>query len=147
MLISTPKHVPIAKENGLIQLAGRSLLTEKRYPNWSTIHWKKCFNWNEQLATTLDADHLLIAETFIQDLHTKLRRIIKTGLGYLTLDRQMITLSGGEAQRLRLASLLDSSLTGVLYVMDEPTMGLHPKDTLGLVSVMKGLRDLGNTVL
>src|SRR5690625_6358764 len=69
------------------------------------------------------------------------------GLGYLTLDRQVITLSGGEAQRLRLSALLDSALTGVLYIMDEPTVGLHPKDTIGLVSVLKDLRDLGNTVL
>ncbi len=80
-------------------------------------------------------------------MKTKLTRIIKIGLGYLTLDRQVITLSGGEAQRLKLSALLDSALTGVLYIMDEPTVGLHPKDTLGLVSVLKGLRDLGNTVL
>lgn len=108
---------------------------------------EEMFEWVEKLEASLDSSRLLIIEPFINDLKTKLRRIIKTGLAYLTLDRQMITLSGGEAQRLRLASLLDSSLTGVLYVMDEPTMGLHPKDTLGLVSVMKGLRDLGNTVL
>lgn len=103
--------------------------------------------WIEEVEKQLEENSYLLTEMFIQDLKTKLKRIIKMGLGYLTLDRQVITLSGGEMQRLRLSSLLDSSLTGVLYVMDEPTMGLHPKDTMGLVSVMKELRDLNNTVL
>lgn len=108
---------------------------------------EEMLKWTEQLEKTLDKEKLLVVETFIYDLKTKLARMIKVGLGYLTLDRQVITLSGGEAQRLRLSALLDSALTGVLYIMEEPTVGLHPKDTLGLVSVLKGLRDLGNTVL
>lgn len=108
---------------------------------------KELRQWIEQLEAALDQKGYFVVEAFIQDLRTKLTRIIKVGLGYLTLDRQTISLSGGEAQRLRLAALLDSALTGVLYVMDEPTVGLHPKDTLGLVRIMKNLRDLGNTVL
>lgn len=124
-----------------VTVAGRTI------PELVNHSLEEMLQWVAQLEESLEASSLFMAETFTNDLKTKLRRIIKTGLAYLTLDRQMITLSGGEAQRLRLASLLDSSLTGVLYVMDEPTMGLHPKDTLGLVGVMKGLRDLGNTVL
>lgn len=108
---------------------------------------EELLNWTLKLEKVLIQESYKLVETFIQDLNTKLARIIKIGLGYLTLDRQVITLSGGEAQRLRLSALLDSALTGVLYIMDEPTVGLHPKDTLGLVSVLKGLRDLGNTVL
>ncbi len=108
---------------------------------------EEMFNWTLHLEKTLDKESYILVETFIQDMKTKLTRIIKIGLGYLTLDRQVITLSGGEAQRLKLSALLDSALTGVLYIMDEPTVGLHPKDTLGLVSVLKRLRDLGNTVL
>ncbi len=108
---------------------------------------EEMLNWVIRLEGALDKESYLLVETFLQDLKTKLTRIIKIGLGYLTLDRQVITLSGGEAQRIRLSALLDSALTGVLYIMDEPTVGLHPKDTLGLVSVLKGLRDLGNTVL
>ncbi len=108
---------------------------------------EKMLKWTIHLEKELDKASYLIVENFIQDLKTKLSRIKKIGLGYLTLDRQVITLSGGEAQRLRLSALLDSALTGVLYIMDEPTVGLHPKDTLGLVSVLKRLRDLGNTVL
>lgn len=108
---------------------------------------EEMLNWAHNLEKVIEKESYLLVETFVQDIITKLTRIIKIGLGYLTLDRQVITLSGGEAQRLRLAALLDSALTGVLYIMDEPTVGLHPKDTLGLVSVLKRLRDLGNTVL
>ncbi len=108
---------------------------------------EEMLKWADQLEKGLDKVSYLLVETFLQDMKTKLTRIIKIGLGYLTLDRQIITLSGGETQRLRLSALLDSALTGVLYIMDEPTVGLHPKDTLGLVSVLKGLRDLGNTIL
>ncbi|WP_152656728.1 excinuclease ABC subunit UvrA [Oceanobacillus sp. CFH 90083] len=103
--------------------------------------------WADKLEASLEQTSYQLVETFIQDIKTKLSRIIKIGLGYLTLDRQVITLSGGEAQRIRLSALLDSALTGVLYIMDEPTVGLHPKDTAGLIGVLQHLRDLGNTVL
>ena len=83
----------------------------------------------------------------VHDMPIKLKRIMDVGLGYLSLSRQTVTLSGGEAQRLRLASLLGSGLTGVLYILDEPTTGLHPRDTLGLIGSLQELRDLGNTVL
>ncbi|HEX2906384.1 MAG TPA: hypothetical protein VHO69_05945, partial [Phototrophicaceae bacterium] len=72
---------------------------------------------------------------------------VEVGVGYLTLDRSSPTLSAGEAQRLRLAALLGSGLTGVLYVLDEPTTGLHQRDTERLIKVLRQLRDLGNTVL
>lgn len=88
-----------------------------------------------------------LLHTVLHDLSVKVERIIRIGLGYLSLDRNSVTLSGGEAQRLRLASILGSGLTGVLYLLDEPTAGLHPKDTDGLVDIMKQLRDLGHTVL
>lgn len=108
---------------------------------------EEMLDWVKRVESALDHDSLLQVETFTLDMATKLNRLIRTGLGYLTLDRQTVSLSGGEAQRIRLASILDSALTGVLYILDEPTAGLHPRDTLGLVSVMKDLRDLGNTVL
>lgn len=116
-------------------------------PNLVNHSLEDMLDWVNRLEQSLVKEKYLLVETFIEDIQTKLTRINKIGLGYLTLDRQVITLSGGEAQRLRLSALLDSALTGVLYIMDEPTMGLHPKDTLGLVNVLKNLRDLGNTVL
>ncbi|RTQ96252.1 excinuclease ABC subunit UvrA [Lysinibacillus telephonicus] len=103
--------------------------------------------WLKNLQESLTDENSQLIETFLHDLITKVTRIIDVGLGYLSMDRQTVTLSGGEAQRLRLASILGSGLTGVLYILDEPTSGLHPKDTKGLVKVMKQLRDLGNTVL
>ncbi len=86
-------------------------------------------------------------EPFLLDLETKLRRLARVGLGYLTPDRQTMTLSGGESQRLKLAATLDSDLTGLLYILDEPTAGLHPQDTAGMVEILRTLRDNGNTVL
>lgn len=80
-------------------------------------------------------------------METKLKRFINVGLGYLSLDRQTVTLSGGELQRLRIAAILDSDLSGVIYILDEPTIGLHPKDTAGLITILQKLRDLENTVL
>lgn len=76
-----------------------------------------------------------------------MRRLVEVGVGYLTLERATPSLSAGEAQRLRLAALLGSGLTGVLYVLDEPTIGLHPGDIARLIAVLCRLRDLGNTVL
>ncbi|HWO77841.1 MAG TPA: excinuclease ABC subunit UvrA [Bacillus sp. (in: firmicutes)] len=103
--------------------------------------------WIDELLSELSEESLYVAESLLHEIKTKITRIIRVGLGYLTLDRQTITLSGGEAQRLRLATILGSGLTGVLYILDEPTAGLHPKDTQGLLEIMRELRDLGNTVL
>jgi excinuclease ABC subunit A len=88
-----------------------------------------------------------IAERARDELLRRLRFLLDVGLGYLTLDREASTLSGGEAQRIRLASQLGAGLTGVTYVLDEPTVGLHPRDTERLLGTLEGLRDAGNTVL
>jgi excinuclease ABC subunit A len=103
--------------------------------------------WLARLLGELSEDAREQAESLLHDLALRAKRIVDVGLGYLSLNRQSITLSGGEAQRLRLASVLGSGLTGVLYILDEPTAGLHPRDTAGLIRVLKQLRDLGNTVL
>jgi excinuclease ABC subunit A len=88
-----------------------------------------------------------IAGEILKEIMGRLRFMIELGLGYLTLDRISTTLSGGEAQRLRLASQLGSGLVGVCYILDEPTIGLHSRDGRRLISTLKALRDLGNTVL
>jgi len=88
-----------------------------------------------------------IAERPLLELRRRLRFLVDVGLGYLSLDRSAESLSGGEAQRIRLASQLGSGLVGVTYVLDEPTVGLHPRDTARLLDTLFGLRDLGNTVL
>lgn len=103
--------------------------------------------WINQLETGLTPEARELLQPVLDDLPDRVSRVIDVGLGYLSLDRQAVSLSGGEAQRLRLASILGSGLTGVLYILDEPSAGLHPRDTLGLIDVLKQLRDMGNTVL
>jgi len=88
-----------------------------------------------------------IAKQVLAEIISRLLFLQEVGVGYLTLDRASSTLSGGEAQRIRLASQLGSHLAGVLYVLDEPTIGLHPRDTNRLLATLKGLRDRGNTVV
>jgi excinuclease ABC subunit A len=88
-----------------------------------------------------------IALPIVKEIITRLNFLNSVGLGYLTIDRPAKTLSGGESQRIRLASQIGTGLTGVLYVLDEPSIGLHPKDTEALIETLKKLRDLGNTVL
>ncbi len=88
-----------------------------------------------------------IAERIIQEIANRLRFLTNVGLDYLSLDRSADTLSGGEAQRIRLASQIGSGLTGVMYVLDEPSIGLHQRDNGRLLETLKSLRDLGNTVI
>ncbi|MBK8052227.1 MAG: excinuclease ABC subunit UvrA [Saprospiraceae bacterium] len=88
-----------------------------------------------------------IAERILSEIKSRLNTMVQIGLGYLTLDRLAATLSGGETQRINLTRTLGSNLTNSLYILDEPSVGLHPKDTEKLVAVLKKLRDLGNTVV
>ena len=88
-----------------------------------------------------------IAGRILEEIQDRLRFLVEVGLEYLTLDRLASTLSGGEAQRIQLASALGSRLVGTLYVLDEPSIGLHPRDTHRLIKILKDLRDLGNTIL
>ncbi|MCA8944275.1 MAG: excinuclease ABC subunit UvrA [Planctomycetes bacterium] len=88
-----------------------------------------------------------VADEVLREIGNRLGFLTSVGLGYLTLDRSAATLSGGEAQRIRLATQLGNRLVGVLYVLDEPTVGLHPRDTAQLLRTLQDLRDLGNTVV
>lgn len=90
---------------------------------------------------------LLVVERVQKEIRERVEHLIDVGLGYLTLDRAAMTLSGGESQRVRLATQLGSALSGVIYVLDEPSIGLHPRDNEHLIKTIKHLRDLGNSVL
>ncbi|MER8224034.1 excinuclease ABC subunit UvrA [Streptomyces sp. NPDC094143] len=103
--------------------------------------------WLAGLRERAAGDEWLLVEPVVADLEERVRRLVDVGVGYLTLAQATPSLSAGETQRLRLAALLGSGLTGVLYVLDEPTIGLHPSDTARLIDVLRRLRDLGNTVL
>lgn len=100
-----------------------------------------------ELPSKLSERDMVIAGEVIKEVENRLTFLEKVGLGYLTLSRKYATLSGGESQRIRLSGQLGSRLTGVLYVLDEPTVGLHPRDTGKLLSTLEELRDLGNTVI
>lgn len=88
-----------------------------------------------------------IGDRIIKEINSRLTFLTDVGLGYLTLDRSAPTLSGGEAQRIRLATQVGSKLTGITYVLDEPTIGLHPRDNVRLIGTLKSLRDSGNTII
>ncbi len=103
--------------------------------------------WFKNLDKSLEQRDLKIAEHILKEINERLNFLLNVGLDYLTLSRESATLSGGEAQRIRLASQIGSGLTGVLYVLDEPSIGLHQKDNVKLINALKRLRDLGNTVI
>lgn len=131
----------LKKEVAQVTVNGSSI---SEVAEWSL---SQMFEWMNGLQYSLPSDGLRLLEPILDDMPIRLKRIMDVGLGYLSMNRQTVTLSGGETQRLRLASLLGSGLTGVLYILDEPTTGLHPRDTLGLIRVLQELRNLGNTVL
>jgi excinuclease ABC subunit A len=128
-------------EARVVSVVGRNIVEVTR------MSLDKLSEWIAGLQASLPAEDWLVAEPIVIDLHERIRRLVEIGLGYLTLDRATPSLSAGEAQRLRLAALLGSGLTGVLYVLDEPTIGLHSRDIPRLVKMLRLLRDLGNTVL
>ncbi len=103
--------------------------------------------WFKSLDVNLDKKQLKIAEHILKEINERLDFLLNVGLDYLTLSRESGTLSGGESQRIRLASQIGSGLTGVLYVLDEPSIGLHQKDNVKLINALKRLRDLGNTII
>ena len=97
--------------------------------------------------TKLTKTQKMIAEMILIEIDKRLQFLIDVGLSYLTLSRSAGTLSGGEAQRIRLATQIGSGLTGVLYILDEPSIGLHQRDNDRLIQTMKSMRDLGNTLI
>ncbi len=101
--------------------------------------------WVDEVQLTDTERH--IARLILREIEERLRFLENVGIGYLSMDRAAATLSGGEAQRIRLATQIGSALVGVLYVLDEPSIGLHQRDNTKLIATLERLRDLGNTVL
>lgn len=110
---------------------------------------KQAFNWSEALGkgTVLSTKEQTIAESILKEITARLGFLNAVGLNYLTLSREAATLAGGEAQRIRLASQIGTGLTGVLYILDEPTIGLHQRDNHQLIETLKNLQEKGNTVI
>jgi excinuclease ABC subunit A len=121
-----------------------SIITITKWPVLRTLTWIQRLGGAE---TPLNERQKVIASRILKEIVDRLGFLVDVGLDYLTLDRTAATLSGGEAQRIRLATQIGSRLMGVLYVLDEPSIGLHPRDNARLLTTLQGLRDLGNTVL
>ena len=111
----------------------------------SRMSIQECMHFFDNLSFSRNA--AIISERIRKEIKERLQFLIDVGMDYLSLSRSSGTLSGGEAQRIRLATQIGSGLVGVLYVLDEPTIGLHPRDSMRLVTTLKRLRDMGNTVL
>jgi len=122
-------------------------IVDKNIMDVTALPVTEALNWVEQLGSKISPRELTIARQIIKEIHARLGFLRDIGLGYLTLDRPSATLSGGEAQRIRLATQIGSGLSGVLYICDEPTVGLHPADGSRLIATLKRLRDLDNTII
>ncbi len=131
----------LREESRQVTVCGRNII------ELSELSLDDLSGWISSVSDAIPQEGLTIVRPIVDDLSGRVKRLIDVGVGYLSMDRAALSLSGGEAQRLRLAALLGSGLTGVLYVLDEPTTGLHSRDTEKLLKVLKQLRNLGNTVL
>ena len=129
----------LRKEARFVQVADKTL------PELNVWPLRKTLAWFEQLSFT--GQKQAVAEKIVKEIHDRLGFLNNVGLDYLSLDRSADTLSGGEAQRIRLASQIGSGLTGVMYVLDEPSIGLHQRDNDRLLATLMKLRDLGNSVI
>jgi excinuclease ABC subunit A len=129
----------LRKDASYVKVAGISITDIVLMPiEDALVHFQKI---------KLPAYEQKVSERILTEIKSRLEYMVKVGLGYLTLNRVVSTLSGGEFQRIKLATSLGSSLVGSMYIMDEPSIGLHPRDTARMIEVLKSLRDLGNTVI
>ena len=129
----------LRKEAGYVQVGGRTIMEILR------MSVREASDFFHTLS--LDAHDTQVASRLLTELRTRLDYLCKVGLGYLTLDRASNTLSGGESQRVQLSTSIGSTLVGSMYILDEPSIGLHPRDTQQLISVLRSLQQLGNTVV
>lgn len=122
-------------------------INKKRYPEAMKMTINELYQWLDYISLELPKEKLDMIDSVISDLKMQLEKLINVGLPYLTLDRSIATLSGGESSRIRLASQFNTNLTNILYVMDEPTMGLHPRDYKFLLQTIEDLKKVGNTII
>ena len=141
-------HLPraqLAAPGSLIEQSARSQETGLAIYEVEAMPLSDCLGWFRKLALT--GARAEIAQRIVREIEARLEFLNNVGLNYLSLDRSADTISGGEAQRIRLASQIGSGLTGVMYVLDEPSIGLHQRDNDRLIGTLKHLRDLGNSVI
>ena len=130
-----------------VTVAGLSIWEVTQMTVSRLLEWVRALRGSNGEAPLLSGRELQIAHQVLKEIESRVGFMVDVGLDYLTLARESGTLSGGEAQRIRLATQIGSRLTGVLYVLDEPTIGLHQRDNARLIRTLEGMRDLGNTLL
>jgi len=131
-----------------VTVGGQNIQAITSMPVVLALEWVKSLRDNKRNGSApLTPRQMTIAKQILKEVNSRLQFMVDVGLDYLTLDRTTATLSGGEAQRIRLATQIGSRLTGVLYVLDEPSIGLHPRDQARLIKTLQSMRDLGNSVL
>ncbi len=123
------------------------LIDGKNISELARLDITSLWNWFEHLEDRLDDRQKRIATEILKEIRKRIRFLLEVGLDYLQLDRPLRTLSGGEAQRIRLATQIGTQLTGVLYILDEPSIGLHQRDNIKLIRSLQDLRDIGNSVV
>ncbi len=146
----TARTCPACKGTRLRPEALAVTVDGKNIAQVASMSVAQALEWVERLQgpdSPLTEKERLIAHQILKELRNRLRFMMDVGLDYITLDRRASTLSGGEAQRIRLATQIGSQLAGVLYILDEPSVGLHQRDNARLIQTLKNLRDLGNTVI
>ena len=141
----TVKTCPICKGGRLKEDALWVKVDDKNIHDISKMTISKCREFFNTLE--FEDNKKIIAEQILKEIKTRLDFLLNVGLDYLSLDRSAKTLSGGEAQRIRLATQIGSQLTGVLYILDEPSIGLHQRDNIKLINSLKNLRDIGNSII
>lgn len=122
-------------------------INEKNIAELALMDLKSLDEWFERLTEQLQGNDRIIGQEIIREIRSRLQFLLELGLGYLTCDRPAYSLSGGESQRIHLATQIGSQLTGVLYILDEPSIGLHQRDNHRLIDSLKNLRDIGNSVI
>ena len=120
---------------------------DKNIAELSRLYISELLEWSEHILDKLDSKQKIIASEIIKEIHSRLSFLVDVGLGYLQLNRASATLSGGESQRIRLATQLGSELVNVLYILDEPSIGLHQRDNHRLIESLKRLRDARNSII
>lgn len=143
----TPKTCPECHGDRLNKIALHYFINDKNIADLSRMDISQLYEWTITVEEKIDSQKRLIASEILKEIRSRLKFLINVGLDYLSLNRASATLSGGESQRIRLATQIGSNLVNVLYILDEPSIGLHQRDNVRLISSLKVLRDAGNTVV
>ncbi|MGM9795837.1 MAG: excinuclease ABC subunit UvrA [Candidatus Aphodosoma sp.] len=143
----TPVVCPICQGKRLNAEALSFKIGDKNIAQLSDMQLDDLYLWLDDISKTLGERDSIVAFEIVKEIRTRLKFLLDVGLGYLSLSRSSASLSGGESQRIRLATQIGSQLVNVLYILDEPSIGLHQRDNIRLINSLKNLRDMGNSII